>query len=84
MSNHIIEAASNRIRELEEEHQRLTNIIINLQIILRTSAANTRTQTNQRAEIERIGIRLIQITQELQHYYYIIEFEKHNQNRETN
>lgn len=75
MSNRIIEGAHERVRALEEEQRRLTITIINLQVNLRTTLENTRAQTSLREEIERIGIRLIQITRDIEHYICIIGYE---------
>lgn len=81
MSDRVIEGAYERIRALEEEQRRLTITIINLQINLRTALSNTRAQTNLRDEIERVGIRLIQITRDIEHYVCIIGYEDSYRNQ---
>lgn len=81
MSNRIIEGAYERIRALEEEQHRLTITVINLQINLRTALSNTRAQASLREEIERIGIRLILITRDIEHYVCFIGYEESFQNQ---
>lgn len=79
MSNRIIEEAQHKIRELNEERRQLTSRIFNLQTSLNTVRSETRTQTGQRQEITNIGIRLIQINREIEHYQYIIQYEEEHQ-----
>lgn len=79
MSNRIIEEAQHKIRELNEERRQLTSRIFNLQTNLNTVRSETRTQTGQRQEITNIGIRLIQIDREIEHYQHVIEYEEEHQ-----